>query len=96
MKVTIALLLVGASIASVHGEGGLRQAAEQKSSPDPGCPTLLDIITWGFRCINRLHSNKEVIACMGCSNITPQFDSCKETMGDPSTPLNELISQYCK
>jgi hypothetical protein len=104
MKVTIALLLVGASIASVQAQVGLRQAAG-------ACPTAANMISWA-PCATK-GSIQAMFACVGCSNLTP-YKSCTQSMGaivgeSPceqvapalgktgcSTPLNVLIQQNCK
>ncbi len=105
LKVTIALLLVGASIASVQAQVGLRQAAGT-------CPTTSNMISWA-PCATK-GSIKEMFKCVKCSKLTP-YKSCTQSLGDIvgvrscegylapalgktvcSTPLNVLIPQYCK
>jgi hypothetical protein len=104
MKVTIALLLVGASIASVQAQVGLRQAAGN-------CPTTANMISWAS-CATK-GSIQEMFACVGCSKLTP-YESCTQSLGaivgeslceggapalgktGCSTPLKVLIPQYCK
>ena len=102
MKVTASLVLVGASIVSVQGEGGLRQLAT--------CPVITDVRKWAA-CASKT-SIKEMFNCVGCTNITP-FASCTQSMGEIvgesiceqytkplgaagcKTPLNVLIPEYC-
>jgi hypothetical protein len=102
MKVTASLVLVGASIVSVQGEGGLRQLAT--------CPGITDLTKWAA-CASKT-SIKEMLDCVGCTNVTP-FASCTKSMGEIvgesncetfakplgaagcKTPLNVLIPEYC-